>query len=348
MSLTPFPISLATPVTYPGPPAPEADLVVIGAGVIGVCTAIFAARRGLRVVLCEKGRIAGEQSSRNWGWIRRQGRDPSELPIMIEASALWRQLASETNTDIGLREQGVTYLTRDARDMERYASWLRIAQDHGLETEVYDAKGLAQRFPALAGQGIVGGMTTARDQRAEPWVAVPALAGIAAREGVTIVESCAVRALERAAGRVTGVMTEQGLIRTPQVVVAAGAWSSLFLRAHGVHIPQLSVRASVAATSPVDLPHAGAVTDGRVAFRARADGGLSIAAPALHELFIGPDAFRHFRAYLPQLRTDPLGTRFHARAPQGFPDAWSTPRRWAADQPSPFEAMRILNPRPNL
>ncbi|MGB0440524.1 MAG: FAD-dependent oxidoreductase, partial [Paracoccaceae bacterium] len=67
MSLTPFPISLATPVTYPGPPAPEADLVVIGAGVIGVCTAIFAARRGLRVVLCEKGRIAGEQSSRNWG-----------------------------------------------------------------------------------------------------------------------------------------------------------------------------------------------------------------------------------------------------------------------------------------
>ncbi len=66
----------------------EADFVVIGGGVIGVATALFLARGGHRVVLLEKGRIAGEQSSRNWGWIRQQGRDPHELPIMKEATHL--------------------------------------------------------------------------------------------------------------------------------------------------------------------------------------------------------------------------------------------------------------------
>ena len=66
-----------------------------------------------------------------------------------------------------------------------------------------------------------------------------------------IVEDCAVRRLDIAAGRVAGVVTEQGRIACDQVVVAGGAWSSLFLRAEGVSIPQLSVLASVAQTEPM-------------------------------------------------------------------------------------------------
>ena len=86
-----FPLSMANPAVYPGPPPAETDVVVIGGGVIGVCTALYLARGGQRVTLLEKGRVAGEQSSRNWGWIRQQGRDPDELPIMVEALARWRE-----------------------------------------------------------------------------------------------------------------------------------------------------------------------------------------------------------------------------------------------------------------
>ncbi|MEM9639138.1 MAG: FAD-dependent oxidoreductase, partial [Pseudomonadota bacterium] len=68
--MKPFPISLETPVQFSGTLPEAADVVVIGGGVIGVSTALFLARAGQRVVLLEKGRIAGEQSSRNWGWIR--------------------------------------------------------------------------------------------------------------------------------------------------------------------------------------------------------------------------------------------------------------------------------------
>ena len=51
--------------------------------------------------------------------------------------------------------------------------------------------------------------------------------------------------------------------------------------------------------------------------------------------------------YLPQIRKDPLGTRYRPAAPHLYPDAWTTPRHWSADAESPFERMRVLSPAPN-
>ena len=342
-----FPISEAMPVSFPGPPPPETDVVVIGGGVIGVCTALFLARKGRRVVLLEKGRIAGEQSSRNWGWIRQQGRDPDELPIMIEANRLWTELAAQTNVDIGVVRSGVTYLAESAKDMASYEAWMTRAAQHDLDTVLLDGAALNARHPELARGGYAGALITPSDMRAEPWVAVPALAGIAAREGAVVVEHCAARKLDIAGGRIAGVWTEAGRIACSEAVVTGGAWSSLFLRAHGVSIPQLSVRASVGATEPLALPYGGAAAASRFAFRPRADGGATLAAGGFHELFIGPDAVRHLPKYRAQLMADPFGTRFLPAAPRGYPDAWSTPRQWDGDTPGPFEAIRVLNPKPH-
>jgi glycine/D-amino acid oxidase-like deaminating enzyme len=66
-------------------------VVVIGGGIIGASTALFLRRKGLSVVLCEKGRIGGEQSSRNWGWCRAMGRDVREIPLIQESLRLWRR-----------------------------------------------------------------------------------------------------------------------------------------------------------------------------------------------------------------------------------------------------------------
>lgn len=341
-----FPISDATPPQHTGDVPKAADVVVIGGGVIGVCTALFLAQAGQSVVLLEKGRIAGEQSSRNWGWIRQQGRDPDELPIMKEAAALWRALAQDTNIDIGLQQGGVTYLAKDEAALEGYAAWLPYAQALDIDTRLLDAKETADAFPGISHR-YAGALQTPSDMRAEPWVAVPALAGIAVREGVRIIEHCAVRCLDLAGGAVCGVMTERGRIAASEVVLAGGAWSALFLANHGVRLPQLSVRATVAATTPLPQVYTGGAADDTIAFRPRADGGYSLAAGGFHELFVGPAALRAAPKYLTQLRADPFGTRFLPAAPAGYPDAWGTQRRWDGDMTTPFERQRVLNPMPN-
>ncbi|MEC7258852.1 MAG: FAD-binding oxidoreductase, partial [Pseudomonadota bacterium] len=72
------------------------DTVVIGGGIVGASTALELAERGQSVLLCETGQIAGEQSSRNWGWVRLSQRDPREIPLMIESIRLWHGLEART------------------------------------------------------------------------------------------------------------------------------------------------------------------------------------------------------------------------------------------------------------
>ena len=79
----------------------DADVVVVGAGIVGCATAYFLARRGARVVVVERGSVPGEQSRKNWGFVRQQGRDPVEMPLVMEAHRLWRGLPRELGTDIG-------------------------------------------------------------------------------------------------------------------------------------------------------------------------------------------------------------------------------------------------------
>ena len=343
--MTGFPIHDATPVAYPGPPPAQTDVVVLGGGIMGVMTAWHLAERGLRVVLCEKGRVAGEQSSRNWGWIRQQGRDFAELPIMMESLRQWRDLAGEM-PGIGFQSHGVMYLARTHEEMFGFEEWMIEARSHGLDVDLQSTEQIYGRYDRASVQW-VGGLFTASDAQAEPWVAVPLLAKGAVRRGVVIVENCAVRRLDLAAGRVVGVVTEQGRIACDQVVVAGGAWSSLFLRAEGVSIPQLSVVASVAQTRPMAEVMKGCVADDRMGLRRRADGGYTIAPGGRHDYMIGPDAFRDIGAYLAVLKRDYRSTRFHPSAPKGYPDGWRTARRWSGDDVTPFERMRILNPKPN-
>jgi glycine/D-amino acid oxidase-like deaminating enzyme len=341
-----FPFRLGEAPEHAGALPARADLVVIGGGVVGVATALFAARKGLSVVLLEKGRVAAEQSSRNWGWIRVQGRDRAEIPIVQEAQGHWRALDAETGGAMGLRQVGVTYLARTEADLARYRDWLALARPFDVTSRLLDRAETA----ALLGEPRapwIGALHTPTDLVAEPWVAVPELARLAAAEGVTILEHHAARTLDLAKGRVAGLVTEAGRIETPSVVLAGGAWSSLFLRRHGVSIPQLSVRSTALATGPLPQSPATAGADDALAFRPRADGGFTLAPAAASTLHLGPDAFRHLAPYLRTALAAIRDVRLAGPAPEGYPDAWTTPRWWTSREVTPFERMRILDPPPN-
>ena len=102
----------------------HADVVIIGGGIIGTSAALFLAQKGVSTVLCEKGHIAGEQSSRNWGWCRKMARDPRELPLAIESLRIWERLNEMVEAETGFRTSGIMYLAQTQTDLARFEDWL--------------------------------------------------------------------------------------------------------------------------------------------------------------------------------------------------------------------------------
>jgi glycine/D-amino acid oxidase-like deaminating enzyme len=331
------------PLSRPPKRPVSADVVIIGGGIVGVSTAWFLARQGVSVALCEKGHIAGEQSGRNWGWVRQQGRDIRELPMMIESMKIWRSLESETGEEVGFTQSGCLFAARKQKELDEFAEWLKVAAEHGLDTRIITGRELERQVGPAASQW-VGAMFTASDGRAEPHKAAPAIARAAAAKGAWILTACAVRGVETEGGRVSAAVTEHGTIRTSVVLCAAGAWSSLFCRSLGIAVPQLKVHGNVLRTAPAKATLNGNLFDSKVGIRRRQDGGFTVAHGAILMHSITPSTFRYAFKFLPALRQELKVLRLSIGGE--FMDEFRTPSRWALDAVSPFEENRVLNPRP--
>ena len=319
------------------------EVVVIGGGVAGVSTAWYLERLGVPVVLCEKGRIAGEQSSRNWGWIRKQGRDPAELPLIIQSLRLWAEIAQQVPEDIGWKVGGVTYLVETDADAARFTAWLEHARAYQLDSRMLSVAETDALIPNLRTPHR-GALHTASDARAEPAKAVPAMGRMLKASGVPVFEACAVRTIERSGGRVTGVVTEHGRIGCSTVVLAGGVWSRLLLEQIGFALPQLQVISSVQRTTPAPLIAETTVGSEAVSIRRRADGGYTLAKSGASRAELVPANLRHARPYLPVLKRDWRKLKFRLGKP--FLDALFE-KSWDGDSESPFERTRVLDPAPD-
>ncbi|MBV9248025.1 MAG: FAD-binding oxidoreductase, partial [Acetobacteraceae bacterium] len=261
------------------PAVPEqTSVVVIGGGIIGSCTAFFLARKGVPVVLAEKGEIAAEQSSRNWGWCRKMGRDPREIPLAIEALRLWPELNTMVEAETGFRRCGIVYLCKTKAELDKREAWLEQAgRPFQLDSRMLTAQEAAEVLPGLTGEW-QGALYTPSDGRAEPQRAAPAIAMAAQRLGAVVLTQCAVRGVETKGGRIAGVVTEKGRIACDSVVLAGGAWSRLFCGNHGIGLPQLRVRSSVMRTEPLQGGPEASCSGFGFGLRKRLDGGYNVAS----------------------------------------------------------------------
>ncbi len=319
------------------------DIVVIGGGIVGVSAALALSRKGIAVTLCEKGRIGAEQSSRNWGWVRKNGRDARELPLMLESMRLWHGLAPLEHADTGFKVTGVLSVALTDADQARHERWAENARIWQTGSRVIGTAEIAKLLPG-ATREFRSALYNPTDARAEPQKAAPAIAAAARARGAHILQSTAVRGLDITGGRVTGVFTEKGRIACNGVIVAGGAWSRLLLGNHDLTLPQLRVLASVARTSPIEgLPETSAYT-GSVAFRKRDDGGYNFARSGTVVAPVVPDTFRFLPKFLPALKAERRSLK--PRLDHRFIEALRQPRHWAMDRPTVFERVRTLDPAP--
>jgi len=322
----------------------DADVVVVGAGIIGCASAYYLARRGVRVVVVERGAVPGEQSRKNWGFVRQQGRDPSEVPLVMEANRMWRGLERELGADLEWVAGGNLALAADEARMARFEAWLPVAREFGLETRLLRARDLTAVVPSLAGAW-AGGMHTPGDGHADPEKATDAFARAARAHGATLHVGCAVQSVTTRAGAISGVITERGEVRAPWVVCAAGAWSSRLVRTLGVPLPQRWVRGTVARTTPAPAVSACAVWGPGVAFRQRRDGAFTIAAGGALDHDVTLDSLRQLRFFLPNFWKNKALFRFHVGRPLLASLAAALPGSAARRQPLVWD--RDLEPRPN-
>jgi len=321
----------------------KVDVVVIGGGIIGCSTALELVERGLSVALCEKGGIGHEQSSRNWGWVRITRRDPREVPLMAEALRIWSGLGERTGRDLGYTQSGIAFACATDKEYNDHERWLDALKDYQIDSRMLSAAEFARMTPG-GRMDVKGALYTSVDGRAEPQKAAPAIAEAARDRGAHILTECAVRGIETSGGAVSGVVTERGEIACEQVVLAGGAWSSLFARNTGLRLPQLKVKNSVIRTKPLEGGPDCAIWSEHFSIRKRQDGGYTIADGFRNIVDIVPDSFRYMRDFLPALGAEwkSLMLRFGGR----FYDEARIPNRWRMDEASPFEYCRVLDPKP--
>lgn len=336
--------SRALPVETDATLPARADAVIIGAGIIGIATALNLAERGLSVVVCEKGVVAGEQSSRAFGWITNHELPPDILPLSNLSKQLWQGMNQRLGVDTSYRQGGLLQLCETDEELEAEKAWIEAVRGVApVDATMLSASELAARVPGGLTRPWKGGLFQASDGGVDPPVATSRMAQVARARGVKIVAHCAVRTLDVEGGRVSGVLTERGRIATSRVLLAGGSWSRLFAGNAGVHLPLLGVNLSMQRVGGVSGPEgcAGVFETG---WRREVDGHYSIGAGVL----TGPvtlDSFKLLPDFWPVVST--MGDKFNLSFSRDFFRSLAATTRWQAGEVSPFERARIVSPTPD-
>ena len=236
----------------------RADVVIVGAGVIGASVAYHLAKRGAGSIwVVEKESTPGRGSTgRATGGYRAQYSSDINVRLSLLARDALRRFSNETGVDPGYRPVGYLWIASTADEYDDLLRAQTIQRNAGLEeTRIFDAQQALEKNPFVHPAGIVGGAFCQTDGFIRPLDILRGYVEAAQRLGVRFLFDTTISSFERtSAGNIRSVRTNQGLtIETHAVVDAGGAWAQSIAQLAGIHLPVIPLRRQVALTEPCSL-----------------------------------------------------------------------------------------------
>jgi sarcosine oxidase subunit beta len=228
-----------------------ADVVIVGAGIMGVSTAYHLARRQAgRIVVLERDDVCSGSTALASGGIRHQYANRIGVELTRQSIETYERFAEEFGVDPHFRQHGYLILVTTEAEQAQAERNVALQRSLGVDVRLLSPDETRRRFPYLATDDLRGATYSPRDGYADPYLATTAIAARARDLGVTIRTGCEVVGFTRGAGGIQGVVTRDGPVAAPVVVIATGAWSGVVGTLAGVDIPVAPLRRSKFITAP--------------------------------------------------------------------------------------------------
>lgn len=216
----------------------EVDVVIIGGGVIGCSIAYHLTKIGItNVALLERKQLTSGTTWHAAGLIGQLRSTRNLTELAKYTSELLYELGNETGQSTGFKQNGSISVALNSERMEEFKRLASMARNFGLEVDVIGPGDILQRYPHLNVDDVVGGLFLPKDGQCNPIDVTQAYAKGARSGGAKIFEHVLVTDVIKSNGKVIGVSTNRGDIRSSNVVIASGMWSHEFGKKVGVNIP---------------------------------------------------------------------------------------------------------------
>ena len=222
-----------------------ADIVIIGAGIMGASTAYHLARRRAgRIVVVERDTVCSGSTALASGGIRHQYANRIGVELTTHSIETYERFEAEFGVDPQFRQHGYLLLVTTAEQLAQAERNVAMQRSLAVDVRLLSPAEIARQFPYVRTDDLRGGTYSPRDGYADPYLAATAIAARARTLGVVLETGCEVVGFEHGARDAHTVVTRRGTITAPVVVIAAGAWSGLVGGLVGVDIPVQPLRRS--------------------------------------------------------------------------------------------------------
>jgi len=226
------------------------DAIVIGAGVVGACSALALTNAGLKVLVIDRGPVASGTTGAGEGNILVSDKEPSpELTLALRSRDAWFEL----NTDIGggfeLEAKGGIVVSRNEKGIANLKKLAALQRADGIDAQEVDGKALQKLEPYLS-SGVEFGVLYPQDAQCQPMLAAAQIMRAVRKRGGSFVQGENVESIDSINGAVVGLTTNKTKYSSPIVINATGTWAGEVARLAGSDLPIMPRRGFILVTAP--------------------------------------------------------------------------------------------------